>query len=284
MDTQYFLYRFETPERDYRHCNVAHPIVYDGETYAPLPIQHSPPTFSSDFSEARITVTVRQDFSVALNHISHPPPYETRLRIYEVLEAIPDNPTNSYEVSRVEPYWKGKIIRPRWRASFSRVEITCKTLADVYFDKESNNESLHPLCRYMGPNDPRCPVNWENYKETGVVEEIGTDTVEPIVTVSGLTRPVPLYKAGMVRAPDGDLRVINLDEESETDGWRDLTLGSHFPASTLQVGDQLDVFLGDDLTFETCVVLYGGDTENGAAHGGWQHTPSRDPQRVGVIG
>jgi hypothetical protein len=280
MDTQYFLYRFETPERDYRHCNVAHPIVYDGETYAPLPIQHSPPTFSSDFSEARITVTVRQDFSVALNHISHPPPYETRLRIYEVLEAIPDNPTNSYEVSRVEPYWKGKIIRPRWRASFSRVEITCKTLADVYFDKESNNESLHPLCRFFpGGADGRCPVNWENYKETVTVTVIGTETVEPQVTVSGIGQLTGWYTAGIIRTADGDMRTINLHESGGV-----LTLSAHFPASTLQVGDTVDLIAGDDLTFETCTVKFGAETSNGRDWGGWKWTPNRDPQKSGVLG
>lgn len=283
-DVQYFLYSFETPDRAYRHTNVAHAVVYGGSTYTPLPIEHTRPTFSSDFSEARVTVTIRQDFSVAINYISHPPPFETRLYIYEITEAIPDNLTNTYTVSNVEPYWKGKIIRPRWRENFTRVEIHCKTLADVYFDKESNNESLSPLCRFLGPNDDRCPVTWEDFKEIAFVEEISVDTVEPIIKVSGLTFQPQFFKAGMVRAPDGDLRVVNAAALSATPGWYDLTLGSHFPASTLQVGEQVDVFLGDDLTFETCSVTYGSQTEQGAAQGGWQHTATRDPQKQGVLG
>jgi hypothetical protein len=279
-DVQYFLYRFETPERVYKYANVAHAILYDGEEYTPLPIEHTRPTFSSDFSEARVTVTIKQDFAVALNYISHPPPYETRLYIYEITEAVPDNLTNRYEVSSVEPYWKGKFVRTRWRDSFRKVEIHCKTLADVYFDKESNNESLNPLCRFFpGGADGRCPVNWEDFKETVTVSAIGTDTVEPLVTVTGIGQIDGWYTAGIIRAPDGDLRTINLHESGGI-----LTLSAHFPASTLQVGDTVDLIAGDDLTFETCAVKFGSQTEQGAAHGGWQATPNRDPQASGVTG
>lgn len=276
-ESQYFLYHFSTPDREYHHTNVAHDITYGGATYTPLPIEHTRPTFSSDFSEARIVVTIRQDFAVALNYISHPPPYETRLRIYEVVQHTEVG--NTLQADVVEPYWKGKFVRTRWRNSFRQVEIHCKTLADVYFDKETNNESLHPLCRFFpGGADGRCPVNWEDFKETVTVTTISTDTVEPQIEVTGITNPVGWYTAGIMRAPDGDLRTINLHE---ADGV--LTLSAHFPASTLQVGDTVDIIAGDDLTFETCSVKFGGQTEAGAAHGGWPNTPNRDPQRVGVL-
>jgi hypothetical protein len=280
MDSQFFLYKFTTPSRDFRFTNVAHVLEYEEEEYDPIPISHSPPTFSSDFSEARITVSLKQDQSVALDYISRPPPYETRLRIWEVLRASQIVGTNTYLVDAAEPYWKGKIIRPSWRDSFRRVEITCKTLADVYFDKESNNESLHPLCRFFpGGADGRCPVNWENYKETVTVTDIGTETVEPQITVSGIGQLTGWYTAGIIRTADGDMRTINLHESGGV-----LTLSAHFPASTLQVGDTVDLIAGDDLTFETCTVKFGAETSNGRDWGGWKWTPNRDPQKSGVLG
>lgn len=279
MTDQFFIYHFSNDALDRRYTNVAHTLVYEDNDYSYIEIEHSRPTFSSEFSDAQIVVSLKQDQSVALDYISHPPPYETRLRIWEVTETAEIVGTNTLEVVSVEPYWKGKIIRPRWRDSFRRVEILCKTLADVYFDKESNNESLHPLCRFFpGGADDRCPVDWEDFKETVTVSDISVDTVEPQVTVTGIGQADGWYDAGIIRAPNGDLRTINLHASGV------LTLSSHFPASTLQIGDSVDLIAGDDLTFETCTVKFGSQTNTGEAWGGWKWTPTRDPQKVGVQG
>jgi hypothetical protein len=272
MSDQFYLYKFQDTARDYAYCNVAHPLVYDTE-YAPVSISHSSPTFSSDPSQARITVRMRDDLTVAMNYISHPPPFATTLTVHEVLATTVSG--NRLVVTHVEPHWSGRIVRIAWKDSFRAVEINCRTEHDIRFSRESNTESLHPLCRFH-VGDGRCPVNIENFKETATVVAISGDVSEPTMQVSGLTQIDAYYKGGMVRTGDGDMRTV-LQSVAGV-----LTLSRAFPSTTVQVGDAVDVFAGDDLTLETCATIFGAETEGGAAWGGWQHTPNRDYQRFGI--
>lgn len=277
MSDQFYIYRFADDLQAYPYCGVAHAIVYEGETYSPVSISHSAPTFSSDPSQARITVRMRDDLSVAMNYISHPPPYATELRIWEVLATEIDG--NELLATEVDPHWKGQIVRVAWKDSFRAVEITCRTKQDIHFSRETNEESLNPLCRFhLG--DGRCPVNIEDFKETAIVEAVSGDISEPTITVSGLAQTDEYYKAGMIRLADTDMRTV--DKAVTDSGDKILTLSRAFPSTSVQIGDTVEVFAGDDLTHETCSVKFGAATEAGAAWGGWKLTPNRDYQRYGI--
>lgn len=275
MAENWWLYAFSAGGQDFLHTNVAHPLVWNDATYNPTPVSHTRPVFSSDPTQARITVTLKDNFQAAINYISMPPPFETRLRIYEVREASLTIGTNTYQVDEAEAHWKGRVIRVRWLDRFSKVALQCRTLADSYFNRETNLESSHPLCRFF-TGDGRCPVDLENFKETVTVDVISTDTVEPTIEVTGITQPDGWYTGGTIKAPDGDWRTIVEHVGSV------LTLSRHFPASTLQAGDSVSIYAGDDLTFETCSVKFGADTNQGEAFGGWKWTPSRDYERFGI--
>lgn len=278
MSDQFYIYRFEDALQTYAYSAVAHAIVHEGETYSPLSsISHTPPTFSSDPSQARTTVRMRDDLSVAMNYISHPPPYATELRIWEVLATEIDG--NALLATHVDPHWKGQIVRVAWKDSFRAVEITCRTKQDIHFSRETNEESLNPLCRFhLG--DGRCPVNIEEFKESAVVEAISGDISEPTITVSGLAQTDEYYKAGMIRLADTDMRTVDLATTDGSD--KILTLSRAFPSTSVQIGDTVEVFAGDDLTHETCSVKFAAATESGAAWGGWKLTPNRDYQRYGI--
>lgn len=271
---QYYLYRFSDAARTYDYCGVGHELVYQDAPFAPVNISHSAPTFSSDPSQARVTVRLKDDLQVAMNYISHPPPYKTELMIWEVTQTTGIGGSNSLLVEGAEEYWKGQITRIAWRESFTVAEILCKTLQEVHFSRETLNESLHPLCRFhLG--DGRCPVNIENFKETVTVTNVSSDINEPTVTVSGITSPFT-YRGGMIRTADQDWRTI----EEQAGGL--LTLSRAFPSTSIQNGDVVEIFLGDDLTQETCATVFGSETENGIAHGGWKLTPNRDYERFGI--
>lgn len=277
MSDQFYIYRFADDLQAYPYCGVAHSILYEGETYAPVSISHSAPTFSSDPSQARVTVRMRDDLSVAMNYISHPPPYATELRIWEVLATEVDG--NELLAAEVDPHWKGQIVRVAWKDSFRAVEITCRTKQDIHFSRETNEESLNPLCRFhLG--DGRCPVNIEDFKETAIVEAVSGDISEPTITVSGLAQTDEYYKAGMIRLADTDMRIV--DKAVTESGDKVLTIGRAFPSTSVQIGDAVEVFAGDDLTHETCSVKFGVATQNGAAWGAWKLTPNRDYQRYGI--
>jgi hypothetical protein len=280
MADQFYLYLFEDSSRQYPLSGVAHRVLAGGVQYQLLSsVSHTPPTFSSDPSQARVTVRLRDNLDVAINYISHPPPSETTLRIFEVLATEIDDATNSLIATEVKPHWSGKIVRIAWRDSFRAVEIACKTRHEIHFSRETNTESLNPLCRFhLG--DGRCPVNIEDFKETATVVDISADVSEPTVTVSGLAQTDTYYKAGMIRLANGDMRTVDLATADSGD--KILTLSRAFPSTSVQIGDTVEVFAGDDLTQETCTVIYGSQTHGGADWGGWKLTPNRDFQKDGI--
>ena len=279
MSDQFYVYRFQEGDGNiHAYSGVAHAVELDGQTYTPsASISHSLPTTSSDPSQSRITVRLRDDLTVAMNYISHPPPFSTELKIYEVLAIEVDGDT--LIATHVDDHWRGKIVRVAWKDSFRAVEITCRTKQDIHFSRETNEESLNPLCRFHH-GDGRCPVNIEDFKETVVVEAISGDVSEPTITVSGLVQSDVYYKAGMIRLSDNDMRTVDLATTVGPN--KSLTLSRAFPSTSVQIGDTVEVFAGDDLTFETCSVKFAAATDSGAAWGGWKLTPNRDYQRYGI--
>lgn len=274
MSDQFFIYLFEDAARQYAYSGVAHRVISDGVTYQPVSsVSHTPPTFSSDPSQAGVTVRLRDSLDVAINYISHPPPSETSLRIYEVLATEVDG--NRLLATETRQHWTGKIVRVAWRDSFRAVEVLCKTRQEIHFSRETNTESLNPLCRFHH-GDGRCPVVIEDFKETATVSAIGDDISEPTITVTGLAQADVYYKAGMIRLSDGDMRTVDKAVSGV------LTLSRAFPFTSVQAGDTVEVFAGDDLTQETCSVKFGAATDNGAAWGGWSLTPNRDYQKDGI--
>lgn len=281
MSTEFYLYLFEDGSGHQTPLtNISHPLTHDGIEYAAqqaesgVGISHSPPTFSADPSQARITVRLRDSLDVAINYISHPPPYKTDLTIWEV-KAV-----DGLDVTEVQPHWRGQVVRVAWRDNFTLAEITCRTTWDIHSSKEALTESLAPLCRFhLG--DGRCPVNIENFKESATVTALSDDISEPTLTVDSLAQVTDTYyKAGMVRVGNGDMRTVDKCETSGSD--RVLTLSRAFPSTSVQVGDTVEVFAGDDLTLETCSVIFGAETDSGAAWGGWKLTPNRDYQAYGL--
>src|ERR1044072_1721810 len=277
MSDQFYIYRFEDDLRSTCYSGVGHEIELNDEFYTPVSTSHSSPTFSSDPSQARITVRLRDDLAVAMNYISHPPPYATYLTIFEVLATEIDG--NSLIATEVDPHWRGQIVRIAWKDSFRAVEITCRTRQDIHFSRETNEASLTPLWRFhLG--DGRCPVNIEDFKESATVVAISADISEPTITVSGLSQLDDYYRVGMIRLAARDMRTVDLALTSG--GNKTLTLSRAFPSTSVQVGDTVEVFAGDDLTQETCSVKLAAATDSGAAWGGWRLTPNRDYQRYGI--
>lgn len=274
MSDQFYLYDFQASDgQRWSYCNVSHTLTYEGVEYAASGLSHTAPTFSSDPSQARTLVRMKDSIDVAMNYISHPPPYKTELTIWEVLAL------SGLTVTHVEPYWHGQIVRVAWRDSFRSVEMTCRTLWEVHSSREAMTETLAPLCRFH-VGDGRCPVNIEDFKESAVVVTISDDISEPTVEVSGLVQANTYYKAGMIRIGDGDMRTVDLAVTSGAN--KVLTLSRAFPSTSVQVGDTVDVFAGDDLTQEVCSTVFGSATDSGRKWGGWKLTPNRDYQKYGI--
>ncbi len=277
MADQLYLYRFEDRNGTYRYCNGAHVIVHDGADYTPVAIAHSVPTFSSDPSQARISVQLRDSLAVAMNYISHPPPSKTELRVLEVTDT--DVSGNQLLAAAIDAHWSGQIVRVAWRDGFRSADIQCRTAWEIHLSREANTQGLDPLCRFHN-GDGRCPVNIEDFKEQATVVDISDDISEPTVEVSGLTQLDGYYVGGMIRTADYDWRTVL--KALTSGGNKVLTLSRAFPSTSIQDSDVVDIFAGDDLTQETCAVKFGAATNSGEAWGGWKLTPNRDYQKDGI--
>jgi hypothetical protein len=262
-----FLYRFETPSGSINYTDIAENQDYNGEIYNPIQIKHSAPKFSEEPQDAEIDVTIHENNALATRFVLGPPPYKIRCLIYE-LDRLTELAT---------PVYRGWVIRPSFDLQNSIVSFRMKTVWH-FFERESFSDSISALSRYS-IFDPRSGVSIENYRVGITILSLNDE--RDVLTVSGITEIDDWFKGGMIIAPDQDKRTIIKHETVGAD--KVLTLNAAFPRFTLDTGFPADIYPGDDLTYDTWANKFGADTNNGEAHGGWQHTPNVDPALRGVI-
>lgn len=255
-----FLYKFNAGSATYRYAKVAHQQQFASETYTPIQITHTLPTFSNEPQDAEIDVTIIESTELAELLLS-PPPYPIILTIYEV---IGDD---------TRPYYRGWVVRCQFKLTESLIMLHLKTLWHFY-ERESLTDSLGSLSRYS-IYDPRSGVD---ISQLGVPVTVASFNNErDIVTVTGITQIDGFFSAGVIESPDLDKRTIL----NHTGGV--LTLNGGFPRFTLDIGFTATIYPGDDLTYETWANKFAAITDNGSNWGGWQYTPNVDPSLRGVI-
>ena len=262
-----FLYRFEAGSAAYTFTNITESVPYDGESYEPLEIQHSAPTYSGEPQDGEITVETTEVNALADLFILGPPAYPIILVIYEY-----DRVTGT-----ATPYYKGWVVRTPFNLIKSTMQFRLKTLWH-FFERESFTDSLSALSRYS-IFDPRSGVDIEAYRTSIAVTDFNDERDE--LTVTGITQPDDWFKGGLIIAPDRDMRTILTHQTVGADVI--LTLNAAFPRFTLDTGFTADIYPGDDLTYATWSVKFDTETNNGEAFGGWPYMPNVDPAVRGVI-
>jgi hypothetical protein len=261
-----FLYRFETPSAVYAFTDIAEGQSFEGEDYLPIQIEHTSPKFSEESEDAEIEVTLYESNPVANLFVLGPPPYPIKIHIYEfdrASETVADN-------------YDGWVVRSSFNLNESTVSFRCKTVG-LFFERESFTDSISALSRYS-VFDPRSGVDLENYRVGITIESLNDE--RDVLIVTGITEPDDHFRGGLIVAPDLDKRTII--EHKTISGDKVLTLNAAFPRFTLAEGFTADIYPGDDLTYSTWANKFSADTNNGEAHGGWQHTPNVDPAIGGV--
>lgn len=253
-----FLYNFTAGSATHRYVKVSHAQELDDESYTPIQITHTVPTYSDEAQDAEIDVTLIESSELAETLLT-PPPYPIILRIYELLG--PD----------ITPYYLGWVVRCQFKLTESIFILHLKTLWHFY-ERESLTDSLGSLSRFS-IYDERSGVDWS---ALGVAVTMGAPNDQRDVwTVSGVSLPDE-YRSGFIEAPNLDKRTI-LDFTGDQ-----MTLSSGFPLFTLDTGFPATIYPGDDLTYETWANKFSALTNNGANWGGWQYTPNVDPALRGV--
>lgn len=262
-----YLYRFETPSAVFNFTDVAESQDYNSETYSYIQINHTAPKFSEEPQDAEIDVTIHENNAIASLFVLGPPPYRTKLQIYEY----------DRDADTVTDYYRGWIVRPSFDLDNSLVSFHLKT-SWLFFERESFTDSLSALSRYS-IYDPRSGVDIEQFRTGITVTALNNE--RDVLTVTGITDIDGWFKGGLFKAPDQDMRTIIKHET--VGGAKKLTLNAAFPRFTLDTGFTSDIYPGDDLTYETWANKFGSATNFGEAFGGWPFMPTKDPSVRGVI-
>lgn len=261
-----FLYHFTAGSATYRFIHIDRALEHENESYTPVQITHTVPTWSEEPEDAEIDVTVKD--SIDLNEVLlTPPPYPIILNIYEWLGGT------------VSHYYRGWVVRSRFKLQKSEgavIEMHLKTVWH-FFERESLSDSLSPLSRYS-IYDPRAGADISSL--TQAVTAGTFNDQRDVLTITGATQPVPYFRGGVIEAPNLDKRTILEDELVGLD--RQLTLNGGFPRSTLDTGFPALLYPGDDLLYSTWANKFASQTNNGESWGGWELMPNIDPAKRGV--
>lgn len=262
-----FLYRFEAGGSVFAYTAADEAQVYNNETYQPVQIDHSLPTFSAEPQQSEIDVRVHEAAGLMDLFINGPPSFKVKLLVYEY-----DRLTGT-----VTAYYRGWVVRSALELTHSIASLHCKT-AWHFYDRESLSESLSVLSRYS-VYDPRSGVDTSALGATLTVAALNSE--RDVLTVTGLTAIAGWYTAGILVAPNADKRTILKDETIL--GTRYLSLSAPFSQFTLDTGFSATAYPGDDLTYNTWANKFQTETNFGELWGGWQYMPNVDPAKKGVI-
>lgn len=263
----HYLYQIAAGSATYTYNSVDVQQEFDGEQAVPIQVRHELFTNSGEAEDLETDLQIHKSAEVANHFLDGPPPYQVIVTIYEY----------DRDADTSTPTYLGWVTRSNFELDRHILSLHLKSLWH-FFERESLSDSLSALSRYL-VYDPRSGVDAESLKETITVTSLNDE--RDVLTVTGITQPVEWYKGGRMRAQDGDERTIIQDEIVTTD--RVFTLSAAFPRFTVSNGFTVEVYPGDDLTYETWANKFAAQTNNGERHGGWQHTPNVDPQVRGVI-
>lgn len=257
-----FLYRFTAGSATYTFVKGAFPVDYNGETYEPIQLTHTLPTWSNEPQDAEIDVTIKESIELA-EVLLTPPPYPIILDIFEY----------DHDADTTLHYYRGWVVRCQFSLTQSLIVLHLKTVWHFY-ERESLTDSLSALSRYS-IYDPRSGVDTS---ALGVAVSVSViNDQRDVLTVTGITQPDDWFTAGWIEAPNLDKRTIL----KQTGG--SLTLNGGFPEFTLSAGFNATIYPGDDLTYATWANKFSALTNNGEYWGGWEYTPNVDPAVRGVV-
>lgn len=232
-------------------------------TYTPESISTSEPEHSREYRGGNLQVNMPRTNAVALAFRQYPPEAEIRVRVYR--KHVSDN--------EVTTWWRGSIRAVTFRETGAQLECN-PTLG--------KNEGLGLWVKFqlycnLEPYSARCGVDRNDFKDTLTVTAIDGNQI----TVSAHGHADEWYAQGYVETADGSRRHIRAHVGN------DLTLILNF--DTLDIGDTVNVFAGDDLTHTTCRTKFfaSGDSSNPngniANFFGFFTMPNLNPFRQNVL-
>nr|WP_277923451.1 DUF2163 domain-containing protein [Sphingomonas sp. TREG-RG-20F-R18-01] len=103
----------------YSYCDAEQPIVMQGVTFKPIPIDRTKITTSGTLDKANVTITTPQDSELADLYLIYPPSAVTTLVMYQ---GHVDDPDDDFRV-----IWSGRVMACARKGS--KAEFTCEPVS-----------------------------------------------------------------------------------------------------------------------------------------------------------
>lgn len=232
------------------------PVIHDGRTYIPLPMQRTEIAPTGDVSKSSITIKVPQDCPVGELFRVQPPSGVVTVTLF----------AKHVDDVEVKTIWKGRIVNVEWEQPWLSLtsENVFSSLRRLGLRRKYSVQCLLPL---YSVGESLCNANKDSFKETHTVAAISGSTIScpTIVRAAG-------YFAGgymtWIHATKGYLEQRMI---TESDASGNLVIPS--PPPGLVAGAEINIYPGCDHSLSTCHAKF-NNSEN---FGGTPFIPQKNP-------
>lgn len=249
------LLQIDFGQYHWHYTTAEEEIVYNGNTYSPLPMEHDNIKPTGDTSKAGLPIRVPQDTPVGDLFRAHPPSGVVTVTLY-ALHFL----DNDFKV-----IWKGRAINAEWQPPWLTLttESVISSLQRVGLRRKYSSQCPHPL---YGVG---CGLSQESFKTNyNVVSLSGAS-----VFVSGWVGGVNNYFAGgyaqWLHNTRGTVERRAIKSSNASTGQVVL---SSLPLG-LSAGQVVSLYAGCDHSLSTCNSKFG----NSLNYGGTPFIPTKNP-------
>lgn len=240
------LYRFVLAEQVWTWTSADAEVIHGGETYTPIPISRGTMEQTEDMNRSNISIKVPRDNPLALVYLQSAPETITTITLFRIEDAA------------VDTLWKGRVVSTR--ITNSEFQIQCESVF-TSLKRPGLRARYQKSCRhalYLRG----CNLNKNDFAVEGVAVSVAD--VQVVVAEAAL-QANGWYLGGMLRSPDGTLRMI-VGHVGPV-----LTLVRNI--DSLVATDAVTIYPGCNRAIDTC----SGKFNNVANYGGFPWIPSVNP-------
>lgn len=264
-----YLFRYgDQASEIYAYCDGDDPVVFQGVTYVPIPIDRTKLSSSGSLDKSNVTVTTPQNTELAQLYLIYPPSSVTTLVMRQGHLGDPDD--------QFQVVWSGRVIGCARRGS--KAEFTCEPVSTGL-----RRNGLRRRYQYGCPHvlyGPECKAS--KAAATSQVTVVSISGARVTLPIGWTTRP-DKYVGGLFEwTNDIGGREIRTILKAENGG-ATLLLGG--TTRGLSVGDTVDVILGCN---HKAGIAAQPDGDCGPLHnnilnfGGMPYIPLKNPISYGV--
>ncbi len=271
------LYRFSNSEETFTFTNGPDSVIFNSETYEPIPISRTDPDLEQVQSRRNLIVKTPIDNPVALRYVATIPATPDEFSLFRQHSTDGGTPETI-------TFFSGRVTNVAFAGIEAQINIQN---FGVILERLCPQQTTRNPCNHI-LYDSKCAVDDSQFRITGTVTAISADGLT--ITLSTGSNTVPdtalelsaqitadadFFNAGFVRRGGLEHRMVRTTTDL---GGNVAEFTILFPFQTIGTGTALDLFAGCDHQFPTCI----GKFANTEKYGGFPFVPLKNPFEIGV--